>query len=237
MQAFIISDLHLGNRHCRHREFVRFLEQLPDDAALILNGDTIDYWHQDRLPKEQQDAFRMLVEASHRRPIVWLRGNNDRTYSPPKEGRFEMRSSYEFGRRLYVAHGNRFESIMPALRPLLNAIRALHHIYAQMSGGARDVAAAAKRIPRVYSVLTRTVARNAARFARRHGYAAVACGHTHFPEDRIVDGIRYINTGAWTELPLLSLHVTETEITCREIAPRDDRAADREDVPAFPAKR
>ena len=60
--------------------------------------------------------------------------------------------------------------------------------------------------------MTHAVSRNAVRFAKQNGYAAVTCGHTHFPEDTEVDGIRYINTGSWTEPRLLYIHVTDTDI-------------------------
>lgn len=33
----------------------------------------------------------------------------------------------------------------------------------------------------------------------KQNFEAVACGHVHFAEDTLCDGIRYINLGAWTE--------------------------------------
>lgn len=53
--------------------------------------------------------------------------------------------------------------------------------------------------------------------ARENGYEAVTCGHTHYPEDIVFNGIRYINTGAWTELPAFYLQVTENEMTLKTI--------------------
>lgn len=199
MQAVIISDVHLGNRHCRHREFVSFLHGLPEDTTLILNGDTIDHWHQHYLPGAHRSAFDSLIKESRRRTIVWLRGNNDRSFVPPAEGCFDIRTSYSFGKRLFAAHGNHFESIMPAMRPLLWGVRAVHCVYAGLTGGGRHLAEAAKKVPRAYAVLTNAVSRNAVRYAQCHGYAAVTCGHTHHAEERTVQGIRYINTGCWTE--------------------------------------
>jgi hypothetical protein len=31
---------------------------------------------------------------------------------------------------------------------------------------------------------------------------------SHCQEDKVVNGVRYINTGAWTEFPAFYLHVT-----------------------------
>jgi hypothetical protein len=35
----------------------------------------------------------------------------------------------------------------------------------------------------------------------------------------VVDGIRYINTGAWTELPTHYLHVTADEMMLKQVDP------------------
>ena len=37
--------------------------------------------------------------------------------------------------------------------------------------------------------------------ARREGFSAVTCGHTHAPMVIEIEGRRYLNTGAWTEAP------------------------------------
>jgi UDP-2,3-diacylglucosamine pyrophosphatase LpxH len=45
------------------------------------------------------------------------------------------------------------------------------------------------------------VLHGAVRHARKRGVQTVICGHTHEPVDETVDGIRYINSGSWTEEP------------------------------------
>ena len=54
---------------------------------------------------------------------------------------------------------------------------------------------------------------NAVNFALENGYDAVTCGHTHFAEDIVLNGIRYINTGAWTEFPAFFLLITDNEMS------------------------
>ena len=76
--------------------------------------------------------------------------------------------------------------------------------------GARPVHVAeyAKKWKSFYRVLRNNVRLNAVNFAMENGYQAVTCGHTHFAEDMVVNGVRYINTGAWTEAPAFYLHIT-----------------------------
>jgi UDP-2,3-diacylglucosamine pyrophosphatase LpxH len=48
---------------------------------------------------------------------------------------------------------------------------------------------------------------------RKNGFEAITCGHAHHPEDRVFQGVRYINTGAWTDYPVFYLLVNEKEIS------------------------
>jgi len=76
--------------------------------------------------------------------------------------------------------------------------------------GARPVHVAeyAKNWKAFYRVLRNNVMRNAVNCAVENGFEAVTCGHTHFAEDILLNGVRYINTGAWTEFPAHYLYVT-----------------------------
>jgi UDP-2,3-diacylglucosamine pyrophosphatase LpxH len=38
-------------------------------------------------------------------------------------------------------------------------------------------------------------------YAREQGCAGVLTGHTHFADDVHIDGVHYVNSGCWTELP------------------------------------
>ena len=87
--------------------------------------------------------------------------------------------------------------------------------------GARPVHVAeyAKKWTAFYRVLRNSVARNAVQCAAENGFEAVTCGHTHYPEDVTLDGIRYINTGAWTESPAHYLHLTDHKMALNQVDP------------------
>ena len=57
---------------------------------------------------------------------------------------------------------------------------------------------------------------NAAEYGKEHGFAAVTCGHVHYPEDIEIKGIRYLNTGSWTEDKTFYIAVDDSEIVFRE---------------------
>ena len=57
---------------------------------------------------------------------------------------------------------------------------------------------------------------NAVNYAAENGFKAVTCGHTHYAEEQFFRGIRYINTGAWTEEPAHYVWVSGTEMTLKK---------------------
>ncbi len=199
MPIFITSDLHLGSRHADIAAFNRFLDQLPSDATLVLNGDTVNHrYGEDNLVGLHAATLKRLVAESARRRIVWILGNNDLHVSQRDMGRIEFRPDFAIG-SLHVEHGHRFDHIMPRVRPCLFLAKRAYDLFEALSGSRCHIASRIKFLNGLYHVLTQHVARHAVAYAHAHGFSTMTCGHTHYPEDRVIDGVRYINTGAWTE--------------------------------------
>jgi UDP-2,3-diacylglucosamine pyrophosphatase LpxH len=95
----------------------------------------------------------------------------------------------------------------------------MHALRVKLGAKPVHVAEYAKKWKSFYKVLRKNIALNAVSCAIENGFEAVTCGHTHYPEDMVVDGIRYINTGAWTELPAHYLYVTADEMVLKELNP------------------
>lgn len=220
MLTFITSDLHLGCSHSRCVDFRAFLDSLPPEARLVLNGDIINhYFTDDTLNKAHQDTLDAIRAESFKREVIWTRGNNDRRLALTDPGNIQLVDDYAIGKRLYIAHGHRFDILMPTARVFLIPIRLLHDAVAKLIGSDRHVAQNAKRFSRLYRVLCNHVAGNAVRYAKEHGYEAVTCGHAHYAEDRDVAGVRYLNTGCWTEPNTALVVVDDEKIDYRQVMP------------------
>ena len=114
--------------------------------------------------------------------------------------------------RLLITHGDDFDEIMPRNQLFIKAFKFLHNLRVKLGAKPVHVAEYAKKWKSFYRVLRKNVMTNAVKCAIENGYEAVTCGHTHFAEDVIFNGIRYINTGAWTEFPAFFLHVTKDQM-------------------------
>jgi UDP-2,3-diacylglucosamine pyrophosphatase LpxH len=110
--------------------------------------------------------------------------------------------------RILITHGDDFDNIMARSQVFMKAFRMMHDLRVRLGARPVHVAEYAKKWKAFYRVLRNNVMRNAVNFAAENGFEAVTCGHTHFAEDIVLNGIRYINTGAWTEFPAHYLYVT-----------------------------
>ena len=217
--AAIVSDLHIGMPLFRREAFVRLVESLDAQTALVLNGDTLDNPRQ-QLESEDEAVLGFLREQSSQRRVIWVFGNHDETYRMPNPGRIEFRRHLELGNRLMVIHGDDFDSVMPRSLWFIRLFKMAHQIRLHLGASPVHVAELAKRwAPFLYRVLTEEVKKNAVNCALERGFEAITCGHTHYPEDSSCEGVRYINTGSWTEEPLYYLSVDADETRLVEVRP------------------
>jgi UDP-2,3-diacylglucosamine pyrophosphatase LpxH len=211
MLTVIVSDLHIGSEFFSHERFDSFLDTLPDDATLVLNGDTLDDPHH-ALPDRHQTTFDRLIDESKRRNIIWIYGNHDDDVMLPDSEGIQFRTDYAIDKRLYIIHGHYFDNVMPYNRVFMRIFNLLHRLRILLGASPVHIAQYAKKWPWCYRYLRKNVRMNAVEYCQENDYAAITCGHVHFPEDIQLDGIRYINTGCWTEPETYYIIVTDTDV-------------------------
>ena len=216
MNAVIMSDLHIGSRYFLCQEFERFLGQIPKDYELILNGDIINNPYAKLKPSHQR-IMDLIEQVSYRQKVVWVKGNHDNGYIPNGFGEVHFKRLHHINHSLLIAHGDDFDGIMPRNRAFIKAFKMMHNLRVRLGAKPVHVAKYAKKWTSFYKVLRKNVMMNAVNCAIENGYESVICGHTHYPEDRVFRGIRYINTGAWTESPAFYFLVTDYEMTLKTV--------------------
>ena len=217
MKAIIVSDLHIGSRYFLHENFMQFLQNIPQDSEFILNGDIINTPYEKMKPADRQilDCF---GEMSLGQKVVWVRGNHDNGYIPDNLGKIKKKQHHALGKRLFVTHGDFFDEVMPRSLLFIRVFKMMHDLRVKLGARPVHVAQYAKKWKSFYGYLRKNVMLNAVNYAAANGFEAVACGHTHFAEEHFIHGIKYLNTGAWTEQPTFYVRVTENEITLNKTA-------------------
>ncbi len=217
MNLIIFSDLHIGSRYFYNRAFEHFLKEIPKDYELILNGDIIDNSYA-KLNLSHKRILDLLKQLSYRQNVIWLRGNHDNGYLPNQFGKVHFKRLHTVEHRLLITHGDDFDEIMPPNQAFMKAFKLLHGLRVKVGAKPVHVAEYAKKWNIFYKVLRKNVMMNAVQCARKNKFEAITCGHTHLAEDLVLNGIRYINTGAWTEFPAFFLHVTSDQMILKKIA-------------------
>ncbi len=216
MNAIVISDLHIGSRYFLYEIFKLFVKSIPEDYELILNGDVIDNLYQKLKPTHQR-ILDLIEQISYRQKVIWVRGNHDEGYIPKEFGKVCFKYLHAIEHRILISHGDYFDGIMPRSQVFMKAFKLMHDVRVKLGARPVHVAEYAKKWKSLYRVLRNNIMANAVNYALENGYQAVICGHTHYAEDRVFKGIRYINTGAWTETPVYYLLITDGNMTLRGI--------------------
>jgi UDP-2,3-diacylglucosamine pyrophosphatase LpxH len=214
----IVSDLHVGSPYFRREAFLRFLEQLPDGAELILNGDTLDD-PGEPLSEADREILDRISELSGRRSVVWLRGNHDWDYEPDLGVHGRWDSQYLLDNRVLVAHGDCFDRLMPHCRLFINWFQKLYRWRQRRGKPSMHVAEYARNWAILYRFLRWHVMGNALSQAGAMGCGSVVCGHVHYAEQGQADGVDYFNTGTWTGAEFWYVQVTKAAVQLLEYSP------------------
>lgn len=138
MQAYFLSDLHLGAPYFKdrieaERRIVGFLDSIKRKAdVLYLLGDILDYWYEYRyvVPRGFVRFFGKLAELSDRGiRIVWLIGNHDiwiYDYIPTELG-IEVvdgdLTEVMDGHKFYMTHGDGVGELKPTFKLMRSLFR------------------------------------------------------------------------------------------------------------------
>jgi len=216
-RVVVVSDLHIGLSHFHQKRFTDFVHSLEPGVILVLNGDVIDDPEQE-LDGEAAEAVGLIRAESRIRKVFWTYGNHDDTIRLQDPGQILFCKHVEIGKRLLAVHGDDFDEIMPNGLVLIRLLKRLHNLRVRLGARPVHVAEFAKKwLPLLYRILTEEVKKNAVKCALERGFSAITCGHTHYAEDAHCEGVRYVNTGCWTEEPHYCLWVEGSELSLSRI--------------------
>jgi UDP-2,3-diacylglucosamine pyrophosphatase LpxH len=226
-QAVIVSDLHLGTKDSKAEEFIEFLEKHPTDL-LILNGDIVDGWALNRgtkWKKQHTKVISKILQLSNTTQIIWIRGNHDefiQDFIGTHLGAIEIKEDYRLtierwvegdifrNESYYIFHGDVVDVFITKYK-WLSKIGAVGYDFALTLNRWYNTYRKWRNLP--YQSISQKIksgvkaATNyindfettALSMATKKGCNGVMCGHIHQPEDRMIDGKRYINSGDWVE--------------------------------------
>ena len=219
-KTLIISDVHLGTKGSKAKEIARFLKQFRCEN-LILNGDIIDGWQLKKSGSWKRKHTRFFnrilkLMENHQTQVYYLRGNHDDFLDqilPLQIGRLQILSDMTYesnGKKYFVTHGDIFDSVTTHFRWIaflgdigytfllwLNRIVNYYRFKAGLPYYSFSQYVKGK-VKKAVSYID-DYESELAKMAKAKGCDGIICGHIHKPENRMIDGIHYLNSGDWVE--------------------------------------
>ncbi len=219
-KTLIVSDVHLGTKGSKAKEIARFLKQFHCDN-LILNGDIIDGWQLKKSgswKRKHTRFFNRVLKMMENQStnVYYLRGNHDDFLDqilPLQIGRLQILADMTYeskGKTYFITHGDVFDSITTNLRWIaylgdvgytfllwLNRVVNYYRYkkglpYFSLSQFVKGKVKQAVSYVDDYET-------ELAKMAKAKGCDGIICGHIHKAENRMIDGIHYLNSGDWVE--------------------------------------
>jgi len=226
-KAIIVSDLHLGIKDSRAKDFIDFLDAHPTDL-LILNGDIVDGWALNRGSKwknQHTKVISKLLKISNKTKIIWIRGNHDEfltEFIGSHFGNIEIRENYKLEtyswisgdgwipKHYFIFHGDVIDVFITKYKWLAK-IGSIGYDFALWLNRWYNRYRAWRGLP--YQSISQDIkagvkaATNyindfetaAIKMAEQNGCDGVICGHIHQPADLIINNKHYLNSGDWIE--------------------------------------
>jgi len=220
-RTVFISDVHLGTADSKVHEVIDFLKHVKCDK-LVLNGDIIDGWALRRGSKWRKRHSRFIRKVLKKMErddteVIYCRGNHDDIldrFLPLAFGKLQFVKEHIHhgvdGRRYLVVHGDGFDSVSTNHKWLavlgavgydtMLVVNRLYNRYRAWRG--KEYFSLSKKVKaKVKSAVSfvDNYERQLQELAKHRKCDGIVCGHIHTPEDKEIDGIRYLNSGDWVE--------------------------------------
>lgn len=218
MYKYIIaSDLHLGTKHSKAKEFLQFIDENPCEQ-LILNGDIVDGWALQRGTKWKHSHTKViakLIKLSTKQKVVWIRGNHDdflKDFTGTNLGNIKIREDYVItaDKRYFIFHGDIIDVFITQYGFLAkigsvgyDVALFLNDIYNRYRKWRKlpyySISQKIKEGVKLATNYVNDFETTAIRMASEKMCDGVICGHIHQPADRMIGNKHYLNSGDWVE--------------------------------------
>ena len=209
VEALFLSDIHLGFKGSNAEEVLELLKRY-EPKLLFLVGDIIDGWllkRKFRWPQSHTNVVRKILSYSKNgTKVIYIPGNHDefmREYIGLTFGSLEVHNEYIW-KDTFITHGDLYDGVVQ-----LKWLGVLGSVGYDMAisidrflkkwGVKRSLSKYLKlKVKEAMKFMTQYEL-ELVRQAKKNKCKVVISGHIHFPEDKTIDGIRYLNCGDWIE--------------------------------------
>ena len=234
IEALYISDVHLGSKGSKAVELLEVLKNYEPEKLFIV-GDFIDGWllkKRHYWPQEHTNVVRKVLSyAKKGTHVYYITGNHDeflRSYENLDFGNITVLDEI-IDDGIWIVHGDKYDSVVMYNKWIAVLGSIGYELVIYMNEAIKRIRRILGLRPRSFSKWVKAKVKGAVAFidsfeftlaaeAKNRECYTIICGHIHTPADRVINGVRYMNTGDWiesysyitTENGKLILHKNET---------------------------
>lgn len=219
-KTIVLSDIHLGNSNSKAEEVIDFLKHNCCDN-LFLNGDIIDGFslkNNGKWTVECTKFFRRIMKMSYKdnTKIIYLRGNHDDfldTIAPISLGFLKVKHKHiyeSFGKKYYIIHGDIFDVVTTKIKWLSKLgslgydfilwLNKIYNSYREKRGlSYYSLSQVIKHKVKIAVSFISGFEEGLSQIAKDNKCDGVIVGHIHQPAIKMIDGVKYLNSGDWLE--------------------------------------
>lgn len=220
INTLILSDIHLGSKFCRADKVLAVLNNY-EFKRLILNGDIFDGLNFKRLHSGHWEILSKIRRLSSAIEVIWINGNHDGDAALlTRLIGVRVYNNYSWdirGMKALAIHGHQFDRFLHKNAVLSGIAVFVYYAVDRLDGEKNLFANWLKKRNGSWLRLSREVARGAILYARLRRAKYVFCGHTHNPIETESNGIKYYNSGSWTEKPSSYIVIRGSEVKIEKV--------------------
>jgi UDP-2,3-diacylglucosamine pyrophosphatase LpxH len=209
IEALFLSDIHLGIKGSNTEGLLNILKQY-NPKHLFLVGDIVDGWMLKRKFRWSQShtnvVRKILSYSKNGTKVIYIPGNHDefmRNYIGLTFGSVEIHNEYIW-KDTFITHGDLYDGVVQLKwLGILGSVGYDTAIsidrFLKKLGVKRSLSKYLKsKVKEAMKFITQ-YEMELVRQAKKNNCSNVISGHIHYPEDKVLDGIRYLNCGDWIE--------------------------------------
>lgn len=218
--TLIISDLHLGSEVSQPKKVLAVLQSYSF-RKLILLGDIFESLDFRNLSKECWDLLNYIGDISQDKKVRWVIGNHDEGLANVFESLINAKIyetyDWQYKQEKYLAiHGHQFDRFLINNVFLSYLATKVYNFIQRIDSDEKILSHYLKRKSKGWLRLSEKVAHSALRYGIKNGADYVFCGHTHKTLEKSRHGVKYYNSGCWTDTPCDYITIDEKDIQIHE---------------------
>lgn len=219
--TIIISDTHLGSSVSRAKKATELLKSW-NFRKLILLGDIFDNLDFRNLPQEHWDFLAYVGKLSQKKKVRWVEGNHDKglseIFAALIGAKIYKTYEWQYKKEKYLAiHGHQFDRFLVNNVFLSYAASAVYNFIQKIDFKDKRISHFLKKRSKGWLRLSEKVAKSAILYGRLKGAKYVFCGHTHKSMKKRKKGVKYYNSGCWTDTPSTYITIDHKQIKIHKV--------------------